>query len=222
MASSALIQLDERPATLTDIAFARIREAIVTRELEPGARVTEAGIAKQLAISKTPVREAMVRLREVGLIEPGNRVVRQSDDTVRHAYELREVLETFTARTAAARAGADARRAIVDAAARTLAGARAGDINAFRAADVVFHEAIAEAAGNPRVRNAIENAMALVRALSERDRAATHVFIDLAESHVAIADAIARGDGDSAARGMAEHIRLVEQHMREIPPQPGA
>ena len=95
--------------------YAAIRDAMVRKELAPGERVTEAGIAKRMDVSKTPVREAMLRLEEVGLIEPdgirGSRVVQPSPAVFTQAFEVREVLEGYLAEKAATRAdGAQAER----------------------------------------------------------------------------------------------------------------
>ena len=64
------LELPTRPESLSDVVYETIRDAIVHRTIPPGARVTETGLAKQLDVSKTPVREALLKLREIGLIEP--------------------------------------------------------------------------------------------------------------------------------------------------------
>ena len=74
--------LDDRPApqrpgltqvrneNLSHLVYESIRDAIINRSLPPGARLTETKLAEELNVSKTPVREALVKLREVGLIDP--------------------------------------------------------------------------------------------------------------------------------------------------------
>lgn len=213
--------LDQKPETLTEVVYGRIHEAIVTRALPSSARITEAAIAKQLNVSKTPVREALLRLREVGLIEPdgvrGNRVISPSSSAIRDAYEIREVLEAFTARVVAERRPTDAVRTIRAAAERSLERARAGDVAGFRDADRTFHQTIAEAGGNPRMRRTIDDAVALITALRERDLPSAQAVVRCAESHVNIALAIEAGDEDAAAEQMREHIAEVEGYMLSQP-----
>jgi DNA-binding GntR family transcriptional regulator len=73
----------KRPESLTDAVYQAIREAIVNCTLEPGSRATEEGFPSAFGSSKTPVREALLKLREIGLLEPdgprGFRVVRSSE-----------------------------------------------------------------------------------------------------------------------------------------------
>src|ERR1700716_2927871 len=99
------LALHTRPESLSEVVYETIRDAIVNRTIPPGVRVTEAGLAKQLNVSKTPVREALLRLREIGLIEPsgvrGGRIILPSPTSIRQAYEVRLALETFAAEAAA-------------------------------------------------------------------------------------------------------------------------
>src|SRR5207249_1759968 len=62
--------LEVRPDSLTDAVYEAIRRGIIDRRLAPGSPVTEAALAEQLGVSKTPVREALLRLKDIGVIEP--------------------------------------------------------------------------------------------------------------------------------------------------------
>ena len=88
MTSHTLEPVADRPQSLSDIAYDRIRTAIVQRALEPGTRVSESMLGEMLHVSKTPVREALLRLCHVGLVEPtprGLRVVLPDKDSIRDA-----------------------------------------------------------------------------------------------------------------------------------------
>jgi len=99
----------ERPPSLRDQVYDRLRAAILSGELAPGAPVIEAEIAARLGASRTPVREALRRLETEGMLEPrGTRgsVVRElKRDEVECIFEIREALETLAARRASRRAG---------------------------------------------------------------------------------------------------------------------
>jgi DNA-binding GntR family transcriptional regulator len=198
---------------LTDRVFEQIRSAITTKVFPPGARLTEAKLAEDLNVSKTPVREAFVRLREIGLIEPdgrrGGRVVQPSRATIAEMYEVREALEVQVALLAAERAGPQAKAIIKGAAARSLAGAEADDRHAFGTADLTFHEAVAASAQNDRLEVLVRNSLDLIAAVRQRDFEHIEASRECAEAHVAVADAIARGDGPAAAEHMRAHVRYV-------------
>jgi DNA-binding GntR family transcriptional regulator len=105
---SALQPIAVRPETLSERVYEAIREAIVSRRLVPGERVTETAVAAQLSVSKTPVREALLRLEHVGLVITetcrGVSVVRASPSIIREAFEYRLALEVEACRLAAVRA----------------------------------------------------------------------------------------------------------------------
>ena len=211
----------EAPERLADVVYEAVRQSIMDKTLAPGTRVTETGLAKQLGVSKTPVREALLRLRRIGVIEPdgvrGGHVVRPSHSAIREAYEVREALEVFAVRSVAERvSGGDLER-ICDAAARSLKRAQAGDQAGFRQWDFAFHRAIAEAAANSRLTELIEDIFTLIGTLRQRDFPDSRWSVDCAEAHVRIADAIARRDTAAAESAAREHIRQVEGYVLADP-----
>jgi DNA-binding GntR family transcriptional regulator len=64
-----LAPLTEKPESLTQLVYQALRDAIISKRLPPGERVSEASLARQLRVSKTPVREALLRLHAIGLVE---------------------------------------------------------------------------------------------------------------------------------------------------------
>jgi DNA-binding GntR family transcriptional regulator len=83
--------------SLVDLAVERLRHDILSGRIDPGERLVEEQLTKQLGISRAPLREAMRLLAQQGLVEHiprrGVRVATLSDDDVRELYELRDVLE---------------------------------------------------------------------------------------------------------------------------------
>jgi GntR family transcriptional regulator, rspAB operon transcriptional repressor len=207
----------DAPEPLADSVYEAIRTSIMDKTLAPGARVTESGIAKRLGVSKTPVREALLRLRRIGVIQPdgvrGGHVVRPSRRAIREAYEVREALEVFAARTVAERVSESDLELICDNAARSLQCARCGDHAGFHEWDFAFHQAIAEAAANPRLKELIEDVNTLIRTLRQRDFPDSEWSVDCAHAHMRIADAIARRDPAVAEAEAREHIRGVKGYL---------
>ncbi|TYK53087.1 GntR family transcriptional regulator [Actinomadura decatromicini] len=204
-----------RTETLADVVYTQLHDAIANRTLPPGSRLTEAGVAQQLQVSKTPVREALLRLRQVGLIEPdglrGNRVITRSEQVLRDAYETRQALEAFAVKGAAERGTDGALARIRDLAERSLTAAQDGDIDGYFGLDREFHAAIAEASGNLRIAGLIHDAATLMRALRHVDVPPQAGVLAAAYQHVAIAEALARRDEASAARHMHDHLAAVEE-----------
>ncbi len=209
--------VEARSDSLADLVYDAIRVAIMDKTLPPGSRVSEVGLARQFGVSKTPVREAILRLRKIGVIEVdglrGGRVARPSEAKIRQAYEVREALEVFAARAAAAQRGGGGLERIAHAARRSLSCAQAADQDGFREHDFAFHRQIAAAAGNPRLKEMIEESFTLIATLRRRDYPTLAASLECGEAHVRIADAIARGDVAGAEAGVRDHIRQVEGYV---------
>jgi GntR family transcriptional regulator, rspAB operon transcriptional repressor len=213
----AALVLEHKPESLTDVVYETIREAIINRVIAPGSRLTEAALADQLNVSKTPVRGALLKLRQIGLVETsgrrGGRVTLPSRESIQHAYEARRGLESFAAEIVAHRGSAAEIKLIRDAASRCLAAAQAGDFAGFRQWDVQFHEKIGEATANPRLCELLNDSFAVVTALRRRDVPRAEGSVACARAHVLIAKAIARRDSDAAGKAMREHVHQVEGYV---------
>nr|BFE55578.1 hypothetical protein GCM10020063_001040 [Dactylosporangium thailandense] len=205
----------ERPDNLTDLVFAAIRDRIVDASLPPGSSVSEATLAKELTVSKTPVREALLRMRRIGLVEPtsrGLRVTLPSVRSVRHAFEYRAVLESGAATYAARHATGEQLDAVARWASESLGYAQDGDPANFRQTDHQFHVAVANASGNEFMRSAIEDAFVLTVALRQRDVSLVRDFVPDALEHLEIADALRARNSAAASALLASHaLRIMDQ-----------
>ncbi|NMP22717.1 GntR family transcriptional regulator [Sulfobacillus harzensis] len=150
------------PVTVTTTAeevYRRLKHAITDGDLSPGTRLVEAALAKQLGVSRTPVREALQRLSQDGLAaSDGSRgliVARLSIENIAHAYVLRETLEGLAARLAASHQRPD----LLEDLSQSLRHMEhdAVDAAAFDAAHSRFHDTIAEMSGNPYLIQALKN-----------------------------------------------------------------
>jgi GntR family transcriptional repressor for pyruvate dehydrogenase complex len=136
-----------------------------------------------------------------------------SRSSIQHAYEARQALESFAAEIVAER-GSDADVTLIgEAARRCLQAAESGDLEGFRRWDLVFHEKISEATGNPRLRELVNDSFALVMALRRRDVPQAEGSVACARAHVRIADAITRRDTNAARRAMRDHVQQVEGYV---------
>ena len=157
---------------LSQSAYLRLKEEIVTCELEPGLQVTESALAARLGISKAPLRSALARLVQDGLIIPLPRQgYRITPVTIRDADELfamRFILEPPAARLAAGRIDVKPLRKL-DAVCRAgyQPGHRASE-RQFLRANSEFHVAIARSTGNRRLASAIASVLRRDRTHSAR------------------------------------------------------
>jgi DNA-binding GntR family transcriptional regulator len=211
----ALEPIDVKPEPLAEIVFGIVRDAIVRKDLPPGSRISEARLAAQLNVSKTPAREALLRLEGIGLVVPdgnrGTRVVQPSAENIQHAFEVRMALEGFTARQAAASTAFTDHALLHDLAEQSLGRAEAGDGAGFRALDQKLHAAIAQATGNELLSRLASNAYTLVWALRQRDTPSIGYQVGCAQEHLRIVDAIAAHDATRAETEMTSHIDKSRQ-----------
>jgi len=198
---------------VTDWVYEEIRGAIVDLRLEPGAPLREAAIATQLGVSKTPVREALGRLEQEGLVEAtsfkGAVVTDYSERDLQEIYELRELLEGVAVRAAATEADDATLAALHEVIERSRAARDAEDLALLAELLGRFDQIIFEQVENARIRNLIETLRAHLTRIGKLTEEIPGRVEASVEEHAAIVEAIARGDADEAERAMRVHIASV-------------
>jgi GntR family transcriptional regulator, vanillate catabolism transcriptional regulator len=210
----------------------RLREMILGGELPGGARIAELAIVEKLGVSRTPIRAALMRLEQEGLLEAlpnGGYAVRIfSERDVAEAIELRGTLEGLCARLAAERGAppvvlGEARaclRSIDD-----LMAVDALDDDAFSryvALNARFHGLLAEMAGSSVIGKELERVCGLpfaspsgfVVAQANSPRARDMLMI-AQDQHWQVLDAIEHREGSRAENLMCEHSRIAQRNLRE-------
>src|SRR4051812_29777478 len=118
MSEFAAAGVGEPFATKSDLAYRRVRDLILSGELQPGAVLPQAMLARTIGMSTTPLREALRRLKQEGLVEldahRDARVTPLDADEAREMLELRHELDPLAARLAAQRRPDDALAALAD------------------------------------------------------------------------------------------------------------
>lgn len=152
---------------LRDDVYQAIRDAIVRGQLAPGEQLRDTELGAWLQVSRTPVREALQRLAQAGLVvaEPGRmtRVAEEDPAAVLHARQIAAELHAL-AMSLAVEELTEADLADMEAANTHLRAAlRAADIDAAIAADDDFHEVALERSGNPLIREHLEVVTATLR-----------------------------------------------------------
>jgi len=212
-------------------ALIELRRQIIGGELAGGERLFETPLAQALKISRTPVREALARLADEGLLERGRggysvRTFLFAD--VVDALELRGVLEGTAARLAAERGADPGRLAELRGILRELDGcfgAVGGDIDfdGYLEANTRFHRGLAALPGSAVLERELERVTGLPFAapspfLPDKDYFLTHrrsLYIAQAQ-HRAIIEAIAAREGSRAEHLTREHARVARDDMEQI------
>lgn len=210
----------------------RLREMVLAGELPAGARIAELAIVEKLGVSRTPIRAALMRLEQEGLLQAlpgGGYAVRSfSERDVSDAIELRGTVEGLAARLAAER-GADpsvlarAREclALVDA----VLSQPALDDEAFTRyvhLNQRFHNLLCEMAGSSLIGRELDRVVSLPFAspsgfvvLQANSPQARDMLIVAQDQHRQVLDAIERREGARAEAIMREHSRLAQRNLRE-------
>jgi DNA-binding GntR family transcriptional regulator len=195
-----------------------LRERIIRNDLEPGTRISEADTAADYNVSRQPIREAFIKLSEEGLLEirpqRGTIVRKISMDAVLDARFVREAVEAEIVRLLAKRA----EPALAEELRRQLARQKkvaAGDSLQFMQLDELFHRTLAEAAGKSYAWSIVED----IKAQMDRVRyLSVQRFPNdaLVRQHMAVANAIAKGDAAASEKAMRQHLRAILTDLPEI------
>ncbi|PSK95883.1 DNA-binding GntR family transcriptional regulator [Murinocardiopsis flavida] len=197
---------------IADAVYERLREEIFTGELAPGARLSVPALAVRLEVSRSPVRDAVLRLVQDRLAseEPrrGAVVARVGARELAAIYDVREVLEGLAARLAVENSGRRLVVALHDALAEHERAVRAGDVAAITAADMRFHALVRQASGNTEVVRLLDDVQTQVR-LAMRTTQVTAGPRQSVDDHRAILTAIESGDPAAAELAARAHIHRL-------------
>ncbi len=196
--------------SLADSVYQRILEAILSGALASGMELSEVALAAELGVSRTPVHEALLRLAADGLVEDLSsrqaRVASFSRSDIVEIYEVRQILEPAAAGRAAHGLSLE-QVAELRAAANALAAAKGKRDWPSRAIDfdMRFHDVLASAAGNERLRQEIHRYRRLVRAFC-RATGSRENLQQAYNEHLRILAALESRDACEARQAMADHI----------------
>jgi DNA-binding GntR family transcriptional regulator len=214
----AVAHVPGRKGSLVDAAYAAIRRRILDNVYPPGYHALEQSLAAELGISRTPVREALIRLAKERLVEiiprHGMRVLPVSPADMKDIYEMLTALEALAAELVVRRAPDEAALAPLVEASRDMARAlKADDLDAWALADERFHRHLIELSGNRLLVEAVLNCWdrahrARMVTLRMRPKPANST-----REHMEVVEMIRKGD----ARGAFEaHRRHRERGSREL------
>lgn len=217
--------------SLTETAYKHVKKRILSLELAPDSLVDEASIARDLGVSKTPVRQALNRLAQEGFVrvlaQRGTLVARSSLSDIQQVYLLRQLLEPEVSRLAALRATGDQ---ITHLMRLDQEFERSDELEPDLDKHTEFHVAVAATAGVPRLTRIVTELQEQMQWFMAV-RAAAGGILPARHHHQELVNAIEAGDGEAARQITEQSLRQSRENIvREIvatsgsflPEQPGA
>jgi DNA-binding GntR family transcriptional regulator len=200
--------------------YAALRDAIVAVELKPGQQLSENDLALRIGVSRTPIREALVRLRDDRLVEIvpqlGTFVTRISARAVADAQFVRESLECAAVRLAAQRADAEAIDSLREILGRQEQTQLTGDLDRFYVLDDDFHRAVCDLSGHGVAWELSQRASGHLNRIRRLSLAQPDYIGEMITEHHAVLDAIANHKPGDSERALRRHVRMVLSGLPEI------
>ncbi len=208
--------LTTQPNLVTQVRDA-ILEEIASGAIAPGDRIIQEQIAQALGVSRQPVQQALVLLRNQGVLQdaPGRGLLVAPLDPVhvQHMYDIRAAIEGLAARRAAetgAERAAKAGPALIEAGRKAVA---AGSVAKMIAADMRFHEFLYALSGNPLIEPALETHLTYTQRVMGEVLVRDEKPRDIWDQHEAILKAIVKGDGERAESLVRAHLTQASGFM---------
>ena len=210
----------ERPAGLADRVYHQLRDNIGSHQIRPGERLQEVGLAAQLGVSRTPVREALARLESEGMIAVEGRgfVVPELTDTdIEEIYQIRFLLEPAAVRSAVTEVGSAADLASMSSAVEdAVAAEKSGDFRSFLEANIRFHNAWRALVPNRRMSKLLDQYVGHVRflrVLTLGDATARKAALTGMKN---IHAAFKKRDTEAAAEAMHKHLEAAKYFLSKV------
>lgn len=185
-----------------------LREAILDGVLAPNEWLREESLKETLGVSRTPVREALNRLEEEGLIArtpgQGARVTTLTIEDMSVVYQVRGNLESLTARMATEHGSPHAKAALQKVHDGMHEASEQNDRNEFSRLNLEFHQSLTEMAGNAYLTRLLATVETAIRRFGTRSYSRERMTQIVLE-HAAVVDAVIGGDGEAASRAAIEH-----------------
>jgi GntR family transcriptional regulator, rspAB operon transcriptional repressor len=194
-------------------AYAALRMAIISAELAPGRQLSENELAARLGVSRTPIREALVRLRDERLVEIvpqlGTFVTRISTPAVADAQFIREALECACVRRSAELATEDDVAALEDNLRAQEHARDTDDFDAFYVLDDAFHQGLCDLSGHHAVWPVSQRARGHLNRVRRLSMPVPSYLAEMIEQHRRVVSAVADHDCDGAEALLRDHLRNV-------------
>jgi len=207
--------------SLVDAAYVQIRRRILDIDWPPGHRALEQEVAQALGMSRTPVREALIRLQNEGLVEViprhGMRVLPVSPTDMREIYQILTALECMAAELLASRKPTDKDlKPLVDATKAMDKALKAEDLDAWAAADERFHAHLVDLAGNRQLQATVLNYWDRAHRARMFTLRLRPKPVNSTKEHMQMVERLRAGDAEGAARVTRAHRERANRELVTI------
>lgn len=201
---------------LRQIVYEKIKEAIVTGIIKPGEKLSEVELAEKMAVSRTPVREAIRQLAKTSLVtltpRKGAYVSLPSVSDAGALYELREELEKFAAALVCANPPEEELKGFLEIFKNMNSNT---DPEKYLEEDRRFHGLLYRASGNRFLMNSLEELVDVINLYRPYSLGDPEYIGRLAQGHVAVIEALLDRDVERVREAMGAHIRMSRDHLEE-------
>jgi DNA-binding GntR family transcriptional regulator len=227
MTVSAVLDPLAAAAPLAEQVADALRAAIFSGRLSPGERLSVPDVARQLGVSRTPAREAMLILERDGLIATrprlGAAVVSYGDAELAEMLDLREALDGMAARLAAERMTTGEKRALEKLLDNHNEALAVSDVDRHIELDLEFHRHLRDGAHNRRLHRALLDLERQCHVLmNSTSKAPGFAGRAVMHDHRAIVQAILTGDADGAEHAARAHVRRIRHFCAQLADRYGA
>lgn len=200
-----------------EMLYRTLRERIISGQLRPGTRLSVPALAEEFQISRSPVRDAVIRLVQDDLaretMNRGAMVARIEGEELVSLYEAREALEWAVARLAAEKYSPGLRRRLLALLTEHRQVAEAGDMARHIELDAAFHREIRQAAHSPVLARMLDGVQSRVM-IAMRTTSLTGGMVQAVADHQTIFEALGSGDPEAAGEAARAHIRRLKELLR--------
>lgn len=202
------------PRTIRDQVVSLLRKRLTLGEMKAGELYSATTIAKELGVSSSPVREALLKLADQGMLEAvrnrGFRVTPMDEQDRREVHEIRVLLEIPTMQKLAGHDDVVKNQGEFRAIAHEMVAAvERQDYVSYLEADLRFHLGLIAISGNHRLVDAVRDLRATTRQGGLPELQASGKLLATAEEHFGILKAMVEGDSDKVGKLMSEHLQHV-------------
>lgn len=195
-----MTQNDKNSRFASKQAYEMIRDRILNGDMPGGTKIVEEKLAADLGFSRTPIRESLRQLSYEGLIV-NKKVVQPTEKDLRNLFQVRGLLEGFSAKTAATYLPEDDLNELSN----CIKIGRDGTIEEIMDANERFHEIIVQASGNSLMIDTLNRMKSIIYLF--RKTVVLYNRPGLIDEHEEIYEAIKRRDGEAAKKLMEDHLK---------------
>ena len=205
---------------LRDVVFNTLRQAILKGELKPGERLMEIALAERLGVSRTPIREAMRKLEQEGLVvmipRRGAQVANITEKDLNDVLEVRIALENVAIEKACARMTEEEMRRLWLAAKEFEHTIAEGNLVKLAEADVAFHEVIYQASDNKRLIQVLNNMREQIYRYRVEYLKDENNYPTLMKEHKDIVEGLVRKNKTQVTETMHQHVKNQAEAVKDM------